>query len=543
MTAPRPRSLYVGLGLLGLLFVGAVAHLVGRAWAERGQARRGEVVLRLAHWHLQSGIPEALGERIAEYERLRPGVRIEQMVIPERSWPAWQRTQLVGGNPPDLLELAVARGMTDDLRARYLLPLTPWVEQPNPHNAGTPLAGLPWRTTFIDGLAGSDSFSAGLAEYFGVPTALFTVRIYYNRNLLREILGEDRPPRSFDAFVELVERARTWAEREDRPLVPIAGSRFNAPHLLDRLALAQLQRLGQRLDWARQLDPHPDRQFNNAAFGFLRGEWDFDTPDVRSAFALARIAGGAMQPGFLQLGREDATFLFTQGNALMIVTGNFDITSLGREAPFPLGVFDIPLPGADHPRFGAGVIGPASEASKQPAGVFGITRASRHPEQALDFLRYLTSRPANERFSRDTLWLPALAGLDPPPGAEAFAARLEGAVDGPSLFLGESARLLHDRNLHRLVAPHGGVERFIEAIAPAYEAAVREDLARATARVERAIARADTLLEAYRGLGEEFWDRRALLLETQHQQEELALRNRHGLAPGRGPAPGPRPQR
>lgn len=544
----------LALALLAATFILGGARMLFRDGPAATADGRERIHLRFAHWHLQSGLREAYDEIISEYERLNPHVSVEQLVIPQRVWPAWHRTQLVGGTAPDLIELGTDRGLTDELLARYYVPLTPWIETPNPYNAGTALAGIPWRETFIDGLMSEGSFNPRLADFYGVPTALFTIRIFYNRDLLRRITGSEEPPSTYAELIALCERTRAWSEERGLGLVPIAGSRVNAPLLLGAYLRSQLQSASRDLasDFTLVSDQRAGAvDSKTLAAAFLTGRWSFETPAIRDALALARELGRQMQPGFAQLEREDATFAFTRGRALMIATGTFDASSLRQEAKFPLGVFALPLPGDDTPHFGRNVLGPPSEASKTLAGVFGLTRQSRHPEQAVDFLRFLTSRTNNARFAERSQWLPVIVGLDAPDSIRPFAAVVEGPVDGADLtgqwlsLTGYNAiKRAFQANQHLLFSPDGGTEAFIERMQTAFPAALVSDFRIRLRDNGLNIARADPLIAAWHvldasGHAPDAARRRSLLLEAQTQQEANSEELNHLLAAARRAQGGP----
>src|SRR5690606_22806955 len=89
--------------------------------------------------------------------------------------------------------------------------------------------------------------------------------------------------------------------------------------------------------------------------------------------------GRFAQPGFIQADRDDASFYFVQGRALMIVTGSWDAPTFRTLAPFELSALQLPLPSPDHPRSGAGVLRPTSGAETPTGTTFGLPQASRPP--------------------------------------------------------------------------------------------------------------------------------------------------------------------
>jgi hypothetical protein len=525
MNFPRLLNL-VGFGLLGITFLWSAQRAL-RPAAKVAEAD-GRITIRFAHWQLEGGLRETLDHLSREYERLHPDVRIEQIAVPERVYSQWRTTQLVGGTVPDLVSLG--RGMTDETLARYFVPLTEHVESPNPYNRGTALEGLPLRETFIDGLESWITYNQNLLEYYGVSLSTFTVRVFYNRTLWREVLGDTPPPEDFEEFLSICDRVRDFAEREGRPLIPVAGSRDNAPVLIGRLFSSQTQRLKQRLDMLHELKPTSAQ----VALGLLRGDWSLDDPAVGRALEISRVAGLNFQPGYTQLGRDDASFYFVQGRALMIATGSWDSTSFRQQAGFEIDAFSIPIPGRDHPRYGAHILGPSSESNSSTGLAFGISRSSPHFDRAFDFLLFLASQPVNAEFSRRSGWLPSVTGITPPAEIRPFLPHTEGYVPGFTFaqFGPDSARV-NSVHTNKLVSPAGSVDDFREALAAELPAAIRRDLGRMVRDSMLNIGRQDLLIAGEAGLSRIDVDagelRLSQLLEAQNRREAQAAWQSHEL--------------
>jgi raffinose/stachyose/melibiose transport system substrate-binding protein len=448
------------------------------------------VVIRFAHWQIESGLRNALDALAREYETLHPDVRVEQVAVPNRTYPQWMKTQLIGGTAPDLIELS--RTLDDGAIARFFRPITHEVDQPNPYNAGTDLATTPWRQTFVDNLTGGMAYRPNLLEYYGIPTSMFTIRMFYNRDLWRQMLGDTPPPRDFNEFLAICSRIKDRSAAGGSMVIPIAGSKDNGPLLIGNIVASQTQKLAQEINLNKTLVVTAD----DIGIAYLRGDWRAGSPAFTDALTIAREVGLSMQPGYEQLGRDDATFHFVQGRALMITTGSWDSPSFREQAPFEIGVFEVPLPTRDDPRYGKNVLGPPSEAD-MPAGMaFGITRQSPHADVALDFLHFLTSKQGNGRFSQLSGWLPAIIGVAPPEVLEPFMPRIDGYVAGFNFTLaslGSSSRHVMDVNLYRLVQPTGSVAEFQDVLSADLGAAIREDLQRNARNYLRNITRLDII--------------------------------------------------
>ena len=177
----------VGILFLVACFVASVGLNLTRTLGEQDADRE---IIRFGHFHLHSGLREAYDLIAEEFMRRNPGIRVEQIDVPIGVFPAWLSTQLVGNHTPDLM--LISGHFTDDRLARYVEPITTHLDLPNPYNSGTNLEGVPWRDTFVDGLYGGRSFTQfqKLQEYLSLPTALQTIRVYYNQDLFERITGK-----------------------------------------------------------------------------------------------------------------------------------------------------------------------------------------------------------------------------------------------------------------------------------------------------------------------------------------------------------------
>jgi len=502
----------IGVGLLVLCFVVALARVMFRAQRESDP---GLVTLRFAHWQLEGGVRDAMDVLSREYEQLRAAegvrVRVEQMAVPERVYPNWVITQLVGGTEPDLIQLGM--GTSDERIARYFEPLTRLVDEPNAFNRGTPLEGRRWRETFIDGLESPLSYNPALLEYYGIPLSLHTIRIFYNVPLYRKIAGETPTPTDYNQFLQLCRRVREYGEANRRALVPVAGSKYNAPYLMGALYGSQTQRLMLESDRAHQL--RTDDSIRGLAY--LDGRWDFDHPAVRSGLALMREVAREMQPGFLQVAREDATVQFVQGRSLMIATGSWDASSFRVQADFEIGVFELPLPTREHPVYGQFVLGPVSEAGTGTGLTFGLTRNSANREEAIRFLQYLGSLPASRRFAEVSGWLPAVVGVDLPPQVRPFQPLTDGYPPGFNIATPATLEAMraYDRHFY-LLLQGADASAFVEAMKRDYPGAVLQDLWASDRGRLRAVQRNDTTAAALSQIGRASRD-----AEHERKQAEL----------------------
>ena len=507
----------LGLLLLVLVFAASSWRVLTRSVRELDHNR---ITLRFAHWQLEGGMREAFDAIARDYEALHPNVRVEQLTIPVGIYNSWGTTQLIGGEAPDLVE--IRGGMGGPELFSYFRPITEEVALPNPYNAGTPLAGVPWRNTYADGM--DNAYTGALFECYGASVFASTVRIFYNVDLLRKITGQTSPPRTFAEFQKLGAEVRAYAAATGQSVTPLVCS--YGITLLDDLFRSQLQRLASEFNPGVGFPPDSANP-TYLYLAYLNHEWTLDHPGIRGGAGLMQAVGREMPPGFLQMKREQAVFYFAQQRALMIMAWSSDLTGLRHQVSFPLGAFRNPAPEPGPAGFGANLIGPNSEGALFTFGNLGIPRSSPHPEVALDFLRFLTSQPVDRKFARLSGSLPVIIGIEPEGFAREMMPDGRGFPSGPTFTLGETGRIFSN-HLHLLFGPEGSSDAFLRALDAELPRGMRTDVENLVRSTRRSVALNDTTIEAVdqlrRGAAQDATLQRKYqgLVETQNEQEANA---------------------
>ena len=484
----HPIATAVGFTLLGLCLLVSAGRITSLQMMERDPDR---TVLRIVHTHLELGVREAFDEIITRYMEMHPKVVIEQMAVPERIYKVWLDTKLFAGNVPDIVHY-IHSNIEEGHLVNFFLPIGDLVVEPNPYNEGTPLEGIPWKDTFFDGLRGSEAYQGMHTNYFGIATTVSTYRVYYNAELMKKIWGSSEPPETFEELMDLLAAVDRYNEGADHQIIAFAGSKANAPALLDLAFGNQTQKLKTRLEPTNELEVHGA----DVEVAYLNNQWDLDNPEIRSGLEIVKAFADHMSPGFLQLQRDDGLLLFVQGRALMVVSGSNDAQSIRLQAPFEVGAFRVPLPTPEHREYGRHVLGKQTEAGVGTQSVYSIFAGSNHLPDAMDFLRFFGSFEGNRIFSQRSGWLPAVIGIEPPEVLKVFSPEDGGYPSGFNLSLGPNLRHLYETNIHHLLGPRGGIDRFLTAIKPQFEQGVREDLEWMVDRVLGRVPVYDTLLAA-----------------------------------------------
>lgn len=398
----------------------------------------GARVIRLGHWQLEASVSQAIEEMAQKYRKLHPDVWVVQDPIPDAIYGQWASTQLMGATAPDIMQVGAQLPDTVWLSYynRYFLPLGRVANQINPHNAGTDLEKLPLRQTYKDGM--KTGYVTELQDYYSVAFSIFGCRLFYNRDLLRKLTGQDTAPQNYREFLDVCARIATQTNAVGQKYIPIASSNYHFPMMWDPLMFDPLT-FGavMKTDFNRDGFVGNDELF----VGVRTGRIDFDHPAYRAKFGAMRQVTDYFQTGWTGLGRDEAVFLFAQQNAVFIGAASWDALSLMQQAKgyFEVGLMDFPIPGRDDPEFGAVAMGPCYESAG--AGFrFGVTRFSKHPDLAIDFLLFMASQEHNEELNKVIGWIPAILGAESDPLLAAFEPHLEGVYGAlPATLGGETS--------------------------------------------------------------------------------------------------------
>lgn len=499
------------------------------------------ITIRFAHWQIERGPPQGLEAVIRRYEQLNPRVKVEQVLVPGGGpiYRQWLRSNLIGGTGVDLLEYGIWLDGLSDLPARYFAPITKEMLQPNPYNKGTPLEQVPWSETFTDGLISQQVNAPVPGQFYAATLTEVSTRLFCNRALLREITGSEAMPQTFDELRQLGAKVRAFAARTGRPVYLMAGSRDNAAWMMQFLLQGAMMQLSQR----------NDRHGNLALNGwdelghYLEGRWSYDSPEARAGLELVREINLNMKPGFLQSMRDAATQEWLREDALFIFAGTWDGTSLRELATFPVDVIRFPQPTKSDPVIGKYFFGPFADGGGGTCVELYLNKQSKHPKEAIDFLRFASSVEGNQIFTDNSGWLPGTRYVKVPEAIKAYETPKDCFTFGmPYTIIGSTVASKIDLNMYQLSGPTGSVDKFVRAMAEVMPQAVRADLQKEVSNRYLSIRPQDVQIMA---LGEmtrrvpedaDLPVSRARLESSQTQTEALLLQMKVQLARA-GPAP------
>lgn len=476
MIPTRPTAIFQGVTNWSAL----VVILIAFTWSasgiwQRQQAEKSssEIVLRIGHWQLETGSREAFTQLAREYEKRTPGVKIIQEPVPETLYALWGFAHQLAGDPPDILERGLAT-YSPSYEARFLMPLTEYVNHPNPYNRNTDQETVPWRKTLVDGMLIGYNFD--LAEYVAVPLASPSNRIIYNRTLYKQLTGKDTPPATLEEFFRACEIIGGKKQPNGRPYVPIANSRYHFDTwvriVTDVLTLPMLDRndLGMDGGTIDRLE-----QFAAVRCGLM----DFSHPALRDKLELARRIAGYSPPGYLGLSRLDAVSQFIQQKSVFLIIGIWDLRGIQKQAfgEFESALMDFP---SSHPWKGRYKDFDGGFVHESNIGSFplSVTRASKNPHVAVDFIQFLSSVEYNGEFNRITGWMPSAIGAEIASETEIFRRHTVAGINGFTPYVGTETTIKWRELFTQFVLNQISLEGFIAQFGPYYEVAGQRDLKR-----------------------------------------------------------------
>lgn len=456
----RRQTFWVGATAVIIVYVAAVVWVFTRS---APLVSHRPITLRVSHWQLEKGTPEGFAAVIKRYEELNPRVHVEQVIVPGSIYRQWLRSNLGGGMGTDIVEFGYYMGGITDIPPRYFEPITALMAQPNPYNRGTPLEHMAWQKTFVDGLYYTIAESQQIGQIYAVTMGQGGMRMFCNRNLLEKITGRPvTPPKTMEDFRKLCADINAYRERTGVVVHPLAGSDSNSKWLMEFLMIGSVARMNLELDDEGMLV----RSARSTMVDYLRNRWDYRRPELQAALSLVRETMLQMKPGFSQLSRDDAIQQFMRGEAVFIYTGPWDATQLTTSASFPVEVMYFPQPDEHDPVVGRYLAGKFQDGTRATGLSLYLNRNSRHKQEAIDFLHFITSMEGGKLFSDAARGISSIRGVKALPDVEIY--RPDGSGYHTGIFYmsvgNANSMLTFNQKLHLLFSHEGGVKAFTDAV-------------------------------------------------------------------------------
>ena len=292
-----------------------------------------------------------------EYEKQRPNIEVNLYGDPRIKDKI--NVRILEGTFPEITNAVFSWNL---IREGYVLPLDEFLDGKNWEGDAT------WRSTFLPGSLDKFTYQG---KVYGVPLPYWVFAIWYNKGMFEE--HGWKPAVTWDEFFELCEKMKGAG------IAPLA---FQGRY------------------------PNYACSFVNAAYYHLAGParfeamlniepGSFNNPEFEKALELTqRVALDYFQPGSMGMSHTEAQMQFFLGRAAMIECGSWLKSEMMGKIPegFRLGTFNLPIvPG-----------GKADPTAIQVLnGHYWIMKNSPHAREAVDFLRFMTSRKVAGEFCRE----------------------------------------------------------------------------------------------------------------------------------------------
>ena len=341
---------------------------------------------------------KAMDQLIAEFQKANPDITVKQVTFPYADYQTRVIAANMAGNGPDVLQLFY--GWLDKFAAGGLL-------QPLPTDA------------FPHDKIESEFFPIVSAmkrgdDYYGLPTAVRSLALFYNKKLFTEAgLDPNNPPKTLDEYVAAAEKI---AKHDASGNLTVAGSTLDMG--------------GQDHQWWREV---LIRQFGGTPYTDNDTKVAYDSEagikalKFYTSLQLEKKIGAA---GFMDEGQA----AFRGGKAGMTIDGTFRLGAFGSIKDFEWGVTELP----------ANNEGVRSNYASYFANGISAKTTGEELEASKKFLAYLTSPEAM------AIWLKTVGELPARRSAALTEANLKDPIYGPflkgleyahtTLFLDEAAQ-------------------------------------------------------------------------------------------------------
>ena len=364
MIRNKPSTGLVALAAAGaLLGVAACAPSSGAGGSDGSGGGDGDVTVTVWSWRTED---VAAYEAIFDvYEEANPGVTVEFEAFKNTEYNQILATGLSGSAGPDVVQLKSYGGMQAMADGEQILPIEEAVDFAE------------WDEATVDSMRSIEN-----DQVYGVPFAISTLQMYYNKAIFAEHGLEE--PTTWDEFVEV---STTLAEAG---VVPIAVGGADAQVAVPLAAETLMS-----------------ARYGGAAFqeAVQAGETDFTDPDYVAALDLLVEVQDFLPPSPTGTTDQDATVLFSSGQAAMWPSGSWQVGYLAANAPdLDLGAFQVPV-GEDW----------AAEAPVTPGyvdGGYGVAANTDEEEAALDLVAWMSTAEFGQMFADE------LGQISPVPGVE-----------------------------------------------------------------------------------------------------------------------------
>jgi raffinose/stachyose/melibiose transport system substrate-binding protein len=328
--------------------------------------------VKVSFWHIGVNDPDKPFYQgvVDAYMKLHPNVTIDITILENEAFKAKTSTLMQSGNPPDVFQSWGGGLMSTYAEAGLLRDISKEV------------IGTAWGNSMAPGVLGVYQYNG---KQYGMPYDMGAVSIWYNKELLAKV-GYKTFPTTWPAMLTLVSKLKAAG------ITPIAlggGDKWPSHFWWSYLAI----RLG-----------------GKAAFqGVVSGKGSFNAaPFVKAGQLLLDLTNmKPFQDGFLAATWPDQAGIIGDGKAAFHLMGQWSPAAEASYSVSKKGILDkegmAPFPSVP------GGVGLATDVF---GGGNGFAIGKNAPDEAVDFLRFLTSKENNSIYAATGNIIPTVKGAD-----------------------------------------------------------------------------------------------------------------------------------
>ncbi|AEI44233.1 ABC transporter substrate-binding protein [Paenibacillus mucilaginosus] len=350
--------------LIGTLLLGACSG-GGSAPAAGAQGKDGggeEVKLTILHRWPNQPMKGYFDGVIEEFRKLHPNVEIQVINILGEDYKQKINVLLGNNNPPDLFFTWVGEYGEKFIREGKALDLTSYAA-----------ADPAWSGSINK--AYFDSFSKD-GKIYGVPFSIDAKKFYYNKDIFAQL--NLQPPKTWSEFISVLGKLKEGG------YTPI-GLGNKAPWVAGHY----LTTLNQRMVAPEVL-----------AKDYHRTTGEFTDPAYIGALEKLQQLRPYFNADPNALSHEDEKNLFLNGKSAVAYFETNEFRFM-KDVKFQWGLFDFPT--IEEGKGRQDVLTGAPEG-------FMISAATKHPEEAVEFVKFLTSKAMAEKWVKETNYLSVVKG-------------------------------------------------------------------------------------------------------------------------------------
>jgi raffinose/stachyose/melibiose transport system substrate-binding protein len=330
--------------------------------------------VKISFWHIGTAATDKAYYQgvVDEYEKAHPNVTIDVTILENEAFKSKLTTVMQSGNPPDVFHSWGGGTLAEYAKAGLLKDITKDVK------------GTAWGNSMAPGVWEVYSYKG---KVYGAPFDMGAITFWYNKDLLAKV-GYKTFPTDWDDFIVMVKKLRAAGIT---PIALAAGDKWPAMHFWSYLAL----RLG-----GGQLFQDTFTGKNTKGFGdpsFVKaGQMFVDLVSIK-----------AFQDGFLGARQADGAALVANGQAAMELMGQWAPNVQKDSATDKIGLGDklgcAPFPA---------IKGGKGKVTDVIGGGNGMAVGKNAPKEAVDFLKFLTNKENNAKYSEIAGIIPTVKGAD-----------------------------------------------------------------------------------------------------------------------------------